>query len=199
MADNRAAIIHVRPLRPVELRGASDGIVAVYREAFSQSPYLRGEADVRDFAESFARHATFAGFRAVMAQCLPAGEIVGFTYGYTLAPGQWWYEQVAPLLPSEHAHLLHGAFVLTQLAVRPERQAQGLGGRLHDALLTAIIHDRALLLTRQGDSPARHLYARRGWRTLVSGVEFPGAGHPYQVLMWERPRVTRCETSSGNN
>lgn len=62
---------------------------------------------------------------------------------------------------------------------------------MRDALFAGIPHDRAVLSTRQGDSPARLLYARRGWQTLLSDVDFPGAGHPYLVLVRERPRKVK--------
>lgn len=182
-----AAIIAILSLGPADLPAIRDAMIEVYREAFAQPPYRRGDEDVREFAESLPRHATFAGFQAVVARSGSAGGVAGFAYGYTLAPGQWWYEQIAPLLPEPSA-TLDGAFLLTQLAVRPPLQGEGLGGRLHDALFAGIPHGRAVLSTRQGDSPARHLYARRGWQTLLSDVDFPGAGHPYLVLVRERPR-----------
>lgn len=166
-------------------------IGAVYREAFGQSPYFRVEADVAEFAESMAAHSARAGFRLVLARDDRDGTVVGFTYGYTLAPGHWWYEQVAPLLPPEGmSAILDDAFLLTQIAVTPRAQGQGLGSRLHDALLDGIPQPRALLSTRQDDSPARHLYARRGWLPLLSDVSFPGANHPYLVMIRELPTPT---------
>ena len=196
MPDDRALPVAFRAVSSTELPDLRDGIIDVYRDAFAQPPYHRGEEDLRDFAESFARHATFDGFQAILARSQPGGDVVGFTYGYTLAPGQWWYERVAPLVPAARSISLLGAFLLTQLAVRPGLQGRGIGGRLHDALLAGVPHDRALLSTRQGDSPARHLYERRGWRPLLRDVAFPGAGHPYMVLVRELPRqaaeMPRC-------
>lgn len=168
-------------------------ITTVYREAFGQPPYCRAEADVIEFAESMAAHATRAGFRLVVARDDAESAMVGFTYGYTLAPGHWWYEQLAPLLPSERASaILEGAFLLTQIAVRPSAQGRGIGSRLHDALLAGLPQPRALLSTRQDDSPARHLYARRGWITLLAVVAFPGANHPYLVMIRELPTAGGC-------
>jgi GNAT superfamily N-acetyltransferase len=175
-----------------------DDVVAVYSETFRLPPYLRSEDDVRDFAESFARHAGFAGFRGVVARSGSEGQVVGFTYGYALAPGQWWYERVASQLsPGQAETTMRDAFLLTQLAVLPAFQGRGIGGRLHDALLDGVPQSRALLSTRQEDSPARHLYLRRGWRALLRDAEFPGAHHPYQILERSLP-TTNDDFSRGS-
>jgi ribosomal protein S18 acetylase RimI-like enzyme len=196
MPDRSIPSVIVSSLGAGDLPGAFTGIVDVYRAAFSAPPYHRGEDDARDFAESLERHASFAGFQAVVARTDPGDAIVGFAYGYTLAPGQWWYEQVAPVLgPEQASATLTGAFLMTQLAVLPECQGRGIGSRLHDSLLLVVSNPGAVLSTRQDDSPARHLYRRRGWLTLIEDVAFPGADHPYQVLIRDKSPATRTQTS----
>jgi len=196
MPDRAIPSVMVSPLGAGDLPGVATGIVDVYRAAFSAPPYHRGEDDVRDFAESLERHASFTGFQAVVAWTDPGDAIVGFAYGYTLAPGQWWYEQVVSVLgPEDASATLTGAFLLTQLAVLPGCQGRGIGSRLHDSLLLVIRNPGAVLSTRREDSPARHLYRRRGWQTLIEELAFPGADHPYQVLIRDGSPAARTQTS----
>ena len=152
------AMVDFSEVKTVDVGDIRDAVIAVYRAAFGARPYCRGEEDFQDFAESLERHAGFAGFRMTVARSQSNRSIVGFAYGYNLAPGQWWYEQVAAQLPPGYAeNLLDDAFLLAQLAVLPDFQRQGIGGRLHDALLEGATETKALLSTRQGDSPAQQL------------------------------------------
>jgi GNAT superfamily N-acetyltransferase len=141
-------------------------VVDVYREAFGASPYSEGEAEVARFAdEVLPRDAARAGFRCVVAR--DGGAVVGFAYGYTGAPGQWWHDWVVSLLDAAVAEeWMAGAFELVELAVRPAAQGRGTGGRLHDAVLAGLPHRTAVLSTQDEDTPARRLYLRRGWVPL---------------------------------
>jgi len=144
-------------------------VVDVYREAFGASPYFEGEAEVTRFAgEVLPRHRVRDGFRCVVASEDDA--VVGFAYGYTSAPGQWWHDWVAGLVgPALAAEWMSDAFDLVELAVRPAAQGRGHGGRLHDAVLAGLPHRTALLSTRDEDIPARRLYRSRGWVPLREG------------------------------
>jgi hypothetical protein len=57
-----------------------------------------------------------------------------------------------------------------------------LGGRLHDALLAGCEQRTAALSTIRLQTPAYHLYRRRGWRTLGEDIHFPGVATPYRVM-----------------
>jgi ribosomal protein S18 acetylase RimI-like enzyme len=144
-------------------------VVDVYREAFGASPHYEGEIEVARFAEqALPRHAGRAGFRCAVAR--DGGAVVGFAYGYTSAPGQWWHDWVAGLLsPAAARDWMNDAFELAELAVRPAAQGRGAGGRLHDAVLAGQPHETAVLSTRDEDTPARRLYRRRGWVPLLEG------------------------------
>jgi ribosomal protein S18 acetylase RimI-like enzyme len=157
-------------------------VVDVYREAFGASPYFEGDDEVARFArEVLPRHAGRAGFRCVVAR--DEGAVVGFGYGYTSAPGQWWHDWVASLLGLALADEWMGdAFELVELAVRPAAQGRGHGARLHDAVLAGLPHRTALLSTRDEDTPARRLYHRRGWVPLREGWR-PSPNQPPLVFM----------------
>lgn len=158
-------------------------IVQVYREAFGEPPYERREPEIAEFAFSLAQHMLRDGFRLACAQDEATHRLLGFAYGYCARPGQWWYEQVAAAMPPEViARWLAGSFQLAELAVTPAAQGQGLGGRLHDALLEGLQPRTAVLSTLALDTVAWGLYRRRGWVPLVDPIHFTAVTRPYRIL-----------------
>jgi ribosomal protein S18 acetylase RimI-like enzyme len=154
----------------------------VYVAAFSLPPYWEGETDVVRFRESFMRHARRDGFRCVVAREQELG-VVGFGYGYTSKPGQWWRDIVEEGLGKENAKKwLSDAFEFVELAVLPTKQGQGIGGRIHDELLRGLPNQTAVLSTYQAESPALKLYRKRGWITLLWDFNFPGAARPILIM-----------------
>jgi ribosomal protein S18 acetylase RimI-like enzyme len=174
--------VEIVRLGPEDLDGVAGEVVDVYREAFGASPYFAGEAEVARFgAETLPRHMGRRDFRMVVAR--EEGAVVGFAYGYTGEPGQWWHDWVlAQLRPAVAAEWANEAFEVVELAVRPPAQGRGTGGRLLDALLAGLSNRTALLSTRDADTPARHLYRRRGWVALRDGLSSGPAG-PKVLLM----------------
>jgi GNAT superfamily N-acetyltransferase len=161
------------------LAGLVDDLVTVYRSAFQVSPYFESDEDVLRFAgSSLPRHSERDGFRLAVAR--QDGEAVGFGYGYTSAPGQWWHDRVVEALGEPARAALPGAFELVTLAVLGDRQGRGIGGALHDRLVDGV--ERAALSTLDGDTPARALYLRRGWRTL-GRMRFSPAGRHLLILL----------------
>jgi GNAT superfamily N-acetyltransferase len=132
-------------------------------------------------------HVTRADFVFLAAR--EAGELVGFGYGYTGAPGQWWTDHVAQALSAEQrAEWLDPPhFEVVELHVRPRRQRAGVGSLLLAQLLSRQPHDRAILSTQTGSRKARAFYRKNGW-TELADVDF-GAGYPpYLVLgKWLSP------------
>ena len=156
-------------------------IEAIYRDAFSAPPYRENEAVVASFVERLPRHAAREGFRCAVAR--DGDRLLGFAYGYVGAPGQWWHDQVrAALSPSMAERWLDGAFEFTELAVLPSAQARGIGGRLHDLLLSRTPSPTAVTTTLREGNPAVRFYRRRGWETLVDDFRFPGGPAPWLIL-----------------
>lgn len=111
------------------------------------------------------------------------GSVVGFGYGYTGEPGQWWTDNVSrALTPAQRAAWLDPPhFEIVELHVRPSHQRGGIGSRLLAQLLTLQPHDRALLSTQRSSRKARDFYAKNEWEELAE-VDF-GLGYPpYLVL-----------------
>jgi ribosomal protein S18 acetylase RimI-like enzyme len=166
-----------------QMRAARHEILDVYREAFAPPPYSRTEIDVRSFSHTLARHTERQSLRCFVAREGSAGSIVGFAYGYTCAPGQWWHDLVEEALPPGLAgKWLSNAFELVEFAVRPRSQGKGAGKRLHDAILAGLPHRTAVLSTIQADTVALQLYRRRGWMVLLEGFRFPSTTKPYRIM-----------------
>ncbi len=131
------------------------------------------------------QHTERPGFRAVGAFAeTPDGEqLVGFGYGYVIAPGQWWHDQVRAALDRRTAKKwLSGAFEVCELHVRPELQGQGVGRQLLDRLLDGPPARTAILTTPDRETRARRFYRAGGWVDLARHLRFPGDPRLFAVL-----------------
>ncbi len=174
--------IAIVPYSAADTLAARDAIRAVYAAAFAAPPYERGPAAAAAFADTLARHVERQAFRCRVARDTVNGRIVGFTYGYRSAPGQWWHNLVATALDPPVRPWLEGAFEFVELALDPAYQGRGIGGRLHDALLVEVPQPTAVLSTRQVETAALALYRKRGWQTLRPDFYFPGGPAPWLIL-----------------
>jgi ribosomal protein S18 acetylase RimI-like enzyme len=128
------------------------------------------------------RHAANHGF-ACRAAVLADGTLVGFGYGYTTAPGQWWHDLVRKALDKQQAQeWLGNAFELSELHVLPEFQGAGIGRVLLTELAAALPHDAILLSTPDVDTRAFRLYRHLGFIDLRRHYLFPGDVRPFAVL-----------------
>lgn len=174
--------VEIAEVGPKQVESLNGQLQRVYLAAFSLPPYREGETDVVRFRESFVRHARRGGFRCVVAKDSGQG-VVGFGYGYTSKPGQWWRDVVEEGLSEESGKKwLSDAFEFVELAVLPSMQGRGIGGRIHDKLLEGLPNRTAVLSTYRAEGPALKLYRTRGWITLLSDFIFPGAPRPILIL-----------------
>ena len=133
--------------------------------------------------EILPRHAARDGFTLVAA--LEDGQIVGFAYAYRGAPGQWWHDAVAAAMTRADAArwLSPGHVELAELHVARNRRREGIGGRLHDALVTSLGDaPTAVLSTQATNAPALALYRERGWEVVVPELRFAPGSEPYAIL-----------------
>lgn len=128
------------------------------------------------------RHAAFDSFRCRAA--LDAdGRMLGFGYGYTSMPGQWWHDLVLRAIPAAGARdWLGHAFELSELHVLPAAQGAGLGERLLRSLADGLRHRTMVLSTPEGENRAWRLYRRLGFEDLARNHMFPGDYRPFGVL-----------------
>ncbi|WP_375487147.1 GNAT family N-acetyltransferase [uncultured Jatrophihabitans sp.] len=133
-------------------------------------------------AVSARKHAALDGF-ACRAAVTDGGTIVGFGYGYTTRPGQWWHDLVRRALVREHAESwLDDAFELSELHVLPDYQGSGVGRRVLGELAASLPHTAMLLSTPDTDTRAFRLYRDTGFVDLARNYLFPGDGRPFAVL-----------------
>jgi ribosomal protein S18 acetylase RimI-like enzyme len=134
------------------------------------------------------RHAARRDFRFVAAFG-EAGDVLGFVYGYTGAPGQWWYDRVARGLDraARRRWLEPGHFEFTELAVRPGDQGRGIGSRLHDAVLAGLPHSRAMLSALADNAPVVAFYRHRGWEVVLDRLRFEPGRPEFAIMGKELP------------
>lgn len=178
--DDPDDVISVAPLDPGLLESWSGDVVRVYADAFRQPPYSRTEPQVMGFASAHRRHVERAGFRGFAA--IHRGRVVGFTYGYTSRPGQWWHDQVRVALGPGADRWLIDAFEYVELAVLPSHQGRGIGRSLHDHLIASQEHSRAVLSTLAEPTAGSHLYTTTGWMVLYRGFRFERTTTSYDIM-----------------
>lgn len=86
-------------------------------------------------------------------------EVVGFSYGYTSLPGQYYNGLLEKEFSStEQTKWLTDCFELVKLAVHPSYRKQGLGKMLITELLEGVGNKTALLTIQVNNNSARSLY-----------------------------------------
>jgi ribosomal protein S18 acetylase RimI-like enzyme len=135
------------------------------------------------------RHASNEGFACRAAIC-DDGALVGFGYGYTTLPGQWWHDLVRRAMPPDMvADWLTDAFELSELHVLPAFQGFGLGRQLLLELAESIPHRSMLLSTPDADTRAFRMYRHLGFVDLARHYLFPGDARPFAVLGAHLPLI----------
>jgi GNAT superfamily N-acetyltransferase len=156
-------------------------LVQIYRLAFIPPPYCKGEEEVIYFRRTLPEHVRRPGFRLVAA--LKDESLIGYGYGYTCSPEYYWAVLVSEHLTDDMIiEWLSDAFYLAEMALLPSFQGLGIGGEMHDRILTDLPNRTAVLSTMYGESNAFHLYAQRGWQILVPKFTPPGMSRPYRVM-----------------
>ncbi len=141
--------------------------------------------DARAIAEReeiMRRHFGRRGYQGFIA--VDGKRLVGFSYGYTGDPGQYWYDKVWTAMTPEQrsAWMEPEHFEFVELAVHPGWQGQGIGGRLHDLLLEGRPEPVALLTVRADNAPALRLYRKRGWQVVLDDFRFSPGGEKFLVM-----------------
>jgi ribosomal protein S18 acetylase RimI-like enzyme len=154
-----------------------DEAMAIYVQAMGYPSYTGAQRAV-----SARKHTAIDGF-ACRAAVAADGRLVGFGYGYTTRPGQWWHDLVRrALLREDRTEWLEDAFELSELHVLPDQQGHGLGRQLLTSLADGIDHSAMLLSTPDRDTRAFRLYHDCGFVDLARNYLFPGDARPFAVL-----------------
>jgi ribosomal protein S18 acetylase RimI-like enzyme len=165
-----------------------DALTSVYQAAMRPDPaQLPGRRSIMQ------RHATYYGFRALAVtadadgQPGPPGRIVGFSYGFSGADGQWWHDVVAAALTARAGRAIAAGWLadsleIAEVHVHPDFHRRGIGRSLVLGLTEGRSERTAVLSTQDADSPARRLYRGLGFADLLTAYHFPGAPVPYAVM-----------------
>ncbi|MGG6294274.1 N-acetyltransferase family protein [Leptolyngbya sp. AN02str] len=176
--------MHIEELTVGGLWSHLDALVEAYFLAFSAPPYHETQQDADSFRESLLEIQNWQGFRCVVAYEDISNRMVGFACGHSCLPGRWWADMIAQALgPERTKYWLADGFEFVELAVIPSHQRRGIGGRLHDRLLTHLPHRTAVLSTMAGNGPAIALYQQRGWQPLIPEFTYP---HGRVDIIWGR-------------
>jgi len=178
-----------RELSRAAFRTELDALTAVYLAAMRPDPaQLPGRRSIME------RHASYDGFRAlaVTADAVDGGpggpgQIIGFSYGFRGAPGQWWHDVVAAALAAKSGWELAAAWLtdsleIAEVHVHPDFHGRGIGRSLVLGLAQGRPERTAVLSTQDAESPARRLYRNLSFADLLTGYCFPGTPVPYAVM-----------------
>jgi ribosomal protein S18 acetylase RimI-like enzyme len=146
-------------------------LARIFTAAFNTTAYPVAEHELRHWTDSsLPLQREREGFKFLVAR--DDADVVGFIYGYAGAEGQYWEDWLRDNIPGTvYREWFGGHFGVTELSVLPEYHGQGIGSRLHDALLDDLPYERAVLTTYRGDTPAMRLYMRSGWSVLWDQVD----------------------------
>jgi GNAT superfamily N-acetyltransferase len=164
-----------------------DSLTDVYLAAMRPSP-----AQLVSRRSVMERHSRNSGFRA-LAVCAGdsseksrpggaerAGQIIGFSYGFSSADGQWWHDVVFSALTARAGRELAWAWLtdcleIAEVHVHPDFQHRGIGRSLVLGLAEGRGERTAVLSTPDENSTARRLYRGLGFADLLTGYTFPGS------------------------
>jgi GNAT superfamily N-acetyltransferase len=134
-----------------------EDITSTYIDAYSGNPDEDDKLFSRSsFISRTKNQARKRGFELVAATS--GGALVGFSFGYPFAPGQWW----ADCAPPTREVLDASKFAVIELDVQQDFQRQGIGKRLLESLLSGRTEEFATLAATPG-SAAHAMYIRWGW------------------------------------
>ena len=168
--------VRVIAFSPKEFILHADEAMRIYTQAMGYSAQTGVQRAI-----TARRHASNAGFACRVAEDQD-GTLLGFGYGYTTQPGQWWHDLVQRALSAADYDWLVNAFELSEMHVMPAAQGLGLGRQILKTLSTDITHQSILLSTPDSDTRAFRLYRNMGFLDLARNYLFPGDSRPFAVL-----------------
>ncbi|MEU3021030.1 GNAT family N-acetyltransferase [Nocardiopsis sp. NPDC007018] len=176
----------LRALAPPAFTHAVPALLEIYEAAMRPpTEQLPGRAAV------MVSHAGYPGFASVVA--VEGERPLGFAYAFHGREGQWWHDVVTQGLRdhgrSRHARrYLADPLEIAEVHVLPEAQNRGLGRSLLHALCAGRPEPTAVLSTRTGPSPARHLYRSCGFVEVLESFSFPGSpDQPFSIMAARLP------------
>ncbi|MGB1287605.1 MAG: GNAT family N-acetyltransferase [Aggregatilineales bacterium] len=174
MAAHPQRYSHNQNITLVPFRGEASYMqdaIQIYAEVWHKDAY--------DSGYMLRQYPQFPCFYGVLAQI--NGYTVGMGFGTAAISGLWWHERVKREVGDNHP-VLQKAWILTELAVRPQYQNLHIGSRLLTALTDAQPRRNLLLSTHTDNVAAIRFYQRHGWWTLHPGFAFHRRGKQFAIL-----------------
>jgi ribosomal protein S18 acetylase RimI-like enzyme len=171
-------VIHLRRVGPGQFTAVLDTVLDIYTAAMRPpSDQLAGRLAI------MRNHATYPDFVCLLAE---APDIVGFTYGFHGAPGQWWHDVVRRGLQDRAGAKISedwfgDALEIAEVHVLPEHQGKGIGRRMIHEICAGRPERTAVLSTHDAPTAARHLYRDIGFVDLMTKFVFPGGYENYVI------------------
>ncbi|QHS21736.1 GNAT family N-acetyltransferase [Virgibacillus sp. MSP4-1] len=143
-----------------------DGKEKTFRTLANLYQKVWGLKDHQSIYENFLRHSTYEGYQGLATEN-SQGEIIGFAYGYTSLPGQYYNNLlIREFGPEEKEKWFGNCFEFVELLVDPLYRKQGYGRLLAGHLLEGINHNTAILTTQAKNHAAQHLYRQLGLQVI---------------------------------
>jgi ribosomal protein S18 acetylase RimI-like enzyme len=106
-------------------------------------------------------------------------ELVGFAYGFTVPTDtKRWSRLVEPLSVQVTSEWPGRTFLLFDYAVKRSYRGQGIGRKLHDALLGSRSEERATLTVQPTAVDTKRIYEHWGWHQVGQVEGGPTAAAP---------------------
>ncbi|GGN54265.1 GNAT family N-acetyltransferase [Oceanobacillus indicireducens] len=154
-------------------------------EQFQQAATLYEEIwkdNDHSIEERIQKHSSYSGFRG-LAILSNEGSMIGFSYGYTSLPTQFYHNLLAEELNAlEYQRWLKDCFEFVELAIHPSYRNRGFARLLATKLVEAVENKTAILTTQVDNHPARTLYKSLGWKDIKEPF-FPGNSKQAYVIM----------------
>ncbi|MEZ0095723.1 GNAT family N-acetyltransferase [Streptacidiphilus sp. EB129] len=153
---------------PAQAKEITEELIRVYATVYDVPPYT---GDPFFSVDTYASrlHAAFdmEGFEVVTAH-LDHDAIAGYVHGVTLpAEREWWTSLGDRRPPAASAAAPAGqVFWLREIMVLPDHTNQGIGRRLHDAMVTGRHEPWTALTCITDNEPARSAYPRWGYQVI---------------------------------
>jgi len=136
----------------------------------------------QSIGERLKKHYTYEGYKGV-ALLNEVDELIGFAYGYTSLPGQYYHGLLSKALdPIEYEKWLSDCFEVVELAIDPTFRRQGHAKTLMTNLLEGTERKTAILTTQTDNLSARSLYESMGWINVKEPF-YPGVPEKPFVIM----------------
>ncbi len=174
---------------PRSAKAVADELVAVYAKVYDVPPYAGDPFfSVETYAERLTAAFDMDGFETVTGRTID-GTLVGYVHGVTLPADRAWWVSLGGDRPDDAVKAAQAGevFWLRELMVLPSHTNQGVGRRLHDAMVAGRPEPWTTLTCVFDNEPARSAYPRWGYEVFGGRIKHAPESPTYDAMVL-RPR-----------